>query len=143
MKYYHSSKNKIIQFEKSKTVDKGFHFGTYEQAKMRNHEGYLIEVELDIRKQRRSKDMGGQWESKIKSAKIIGANSIIYLNRYEGIKTENLMNALEKGINLEKISDTEFKKLFPEAQDSIIMFNPEDIKIISINKIKPRIKNRV
>lgn len=140
MNYYHSSKENIKIFEKNKTVDGGFHFGTLNQAKARNNKGYIVEVELDIRKYSRSKDTGGNWKTKIDSAKKRGCNAIIYLNRYEGISTNNLLEVLNKGIDIDKLSDKDFKKYFPESEDSILMFNSEDIKII--NSLKLEQKNK-
>ncbi len=127
---YHASKEPIESFDARKTVDGGFHFGTAPQANMRvSGEGkQLTPVYLAIENPRRSKDTGGNWRSRIAAAKAAGNDGIVYLNRYEGTSFENVNKAHEEGINLDKLSDGEFKKRFPEAADSYIAFEPEQIK---------------
>jgi hypothetical protein len=74
------------------------------------------------------KDSGGNWKSKIQRAKRQGYDAIVYLNRYEGTKTENVIK--NQGKDLDRISDNQFKKLFPEASDSYIVFSEKQVKII-------------
>jgi hypothetical protein len=130
MLVYHSGKEKIEQFDAAKTVDGGFHFGTYEQAKMRGGKrGEMLVARLAISNPRRSKDMGGNWKAKIVSAKATGHDGIVYLNRYEGVTAERIKALSESGqLNkLDQMSDAEFRQVVPEARDSYIAFRPEQI----------------
>lgn len=54
-----------------------------------------------------------------------GIDGIIYLNRFE-INTPNIIEELEEE---GRISDAEFKKYVPEAEDSWIVFEPKNIKL--------------
>jgi hypothetical protein len=130
MLVYHSGKEKIERFDAAKTVGGGFHFGTYEQAKMRGGKrGETFVARLAISNPRRSKDMGGNWKAKITSAKAGGHDGIVYLNRYEGVTAERIKALSESGqLNkLDQLSDAEFRRVVPEARDSYIAFRPEQI----------------
>lgn len=127
---YHGTKDDIVSFDKDKTIDGGFHFGSNKQANMRvsGKDKKIIPVYLKAKKLSRSKDTGGNWKSKIKSAKSAGKDGIVYLNRYEGITLESIEIAQTAGINPDKLSDKKFKEWFPEAEDSYIVFEPKQIK---------------
>ncbi len=129
---YHGTNSQFDTFDSKATVDGGIHFGTKEQATMRTKaEGRrLIGAELATENLRRSRDMGGNWKSKIASAKAAGHDGIVYLNRYEGISTETVLRAQREGVNLDKLTDAQFRKFAPEAQDSYIVFDPKQIKQI-------------
>lgn len=129
---YHGTNADIQEFDRSKTVDGGFHFGTSAQANMRaSGQGKnLMPVFLSAEKLQRSKDLGGNWKSKIKSAKSAGKDGIVYLNRYEGLSSEVITRLSDAGLlsKLDRMSDAEFKRAVPEAQDSYIVFEPDQIK---------------
>lgn len=130
---YHGTNDEFSEFDVSKTVDGGIHFGEIDQALMRSAgaKKYLIQVELNVKKPRRSKDDGGNWSSKIRSAKNLGFDSIIYLNRFEGIKQESLVSSTKQAKDIDRLTDIEFRKHFPEARDSWIVFEKHQIHIVS------------
>lgn len=125
---YHGTREAFNDFSRSLTVDGGFHFGSLTQAQVRNR-AVAIPVYLKITHPRRSKDTGGNWRQKIISAKKAGHDGIIYLNRYEGITLETILRAESKGVDLDKLTDDEFRKFVPEAQDSYIAFYSVQIKV--------------
>lgn len=135
MKVFHGTGVDFEKFDSARTIDGAFHFGTAEQAIMRRSgKGKrIIEAAVNIRKPRRSKDSGGQWASRIKSAKSAGFDGIVYLNRYEGISSETVDLAIERGLDLDSLTDKEFKKFAPEARDSWIAFEVSQIKILDHN----------
>lgn len=131
--FYHGTNKDFVKISINNTVDGGIHIGTLAQANMRSAgvNKRILEVFVDIRKPRRSKDAGGNWKSKIASAKKSGFDSIVYLNRYEGISLESIQKAENFNINLDAISDAEFKQIVPEAQDSYIVFSDSQIRLLS------------
>ena len=116
---YHGSKSQIDRFDASKTIDGGLHFGSKSQASMRSskilHPAYLYAKNL-----RRSKDTGSNWKAKIASAKAAGYDGIVYLNRYEGVSKETVFRLHSQGLSekLDRMSDAEFRRAVPEAEDS-------------------------
>lgn len=130
MVVYHGTKGDIAEFDSSQTVDGGFHFGTTAQASMRVSGAgkNLMPVYLKIEDWQRSKDLGGKWKAKIKSAKSSGKDGIVYLNRYEGIDYATIERAEAEGFNLDKVSDARLRDFAPELADSYIVFDPTQIK---------------
>lgn len=128
---YHGTVADLTQFDKTETVDGGFHFGEAKQANMRvaGASGRnLMPVYLSITSPRRSKDAGGRWKAKIVSAKSAGHDGLIYLNRYEGVGIETVQKAQQEGVSLDRLSDAEFRRYAKEARDSYVAFRPEQIK---------------
>lgn len=133
---YHGTKDRFDSFDRAKTVDGGFHFGTRDQAIIRcGRSGTLIAALLEIRNPRRSKDLGRGWKSRIESAKNAGHDGIIYLNRYEGISRATVMRAYEEKLDLDVFPDAEFLKYAPEARDSYIAFYPKQIHVVFMEEI--------
>ena len=136
---YHGTKNDFNVFEEMPGSDGGFHFGTKEQASMRVGKGELKAVFLNIRNLERVSDLRyttpatSNWKANIKKAKRNDFDGIVYLNRSEGLSYDTIDYANEKGINLDAISEQKFKKIAPEAQDSYIVFNPNQIKSATDN----------
>ena len=132
---YHST-NIGVHFEEIQLgKDGGIHFGSYAQAKARNM-GNIYEAQIDPKKVRRCKDPGHGWEKKIKDAKNRGFDAIIYLNRYEGLDRDTIIQRVQEGWTMDKcepLSDKKFKKLFPEARDSYIVFEGPDILQVEQN----------
>jgi len=112
------------------------HFGSMAQAKMRRagEDSKILAAHLDVKNPRRCKDMGGNWKKKIASAKAKGKDAIVYLNRYEGMTTANVVKAHEAGIDLDRLSDKEFKKWFPEAEDSYIVFSEKQVALLQLQE---------
>lgn len=106
--------------------DGGIHVGTRAQADMRSC-AFLHRVSLDVSPTRisRSKDTGGEWERAIKRAKRIGGHAIRYLNRYEGLA----LNSVLADLDLDGMSDAAFRKAVPEARDSLIVLDPERVRV--------------
>ena len=149
---WHGSRTNITVFDKqlaqiqSQLKVNGFHFGSKSQAKMRNSE-YLIPVYLKIDKIKTVKDNGGGWFAVIEKAKQEGYDGIKYLNRYEGIPHSEYQKAAEintdfkSSWDLDKFTDSEFKKMFPSAEYSYIVFEPTQIKIADGTNTKFDINN--
>jgi hypothetical protein len=108
----------------------------------------MLKARLNIQKIKRVKDRGstGLWRRTIDAAKNAGYDGIVYLNRHEGIPMgkNDVCNRVERAgyssevVNkclrsiyrpgwLNTISDEEFKHLYPEAEDSYIVFYPDQI----------------
>lgn len=140
---YHGTKKGVTTLSPALSGG-GLHFGTKAQAEMRavGGEKQLIAAHLCIRKPARCIDTGGgDWASKIRSAKASGRDGIVYLNRYEGIPPEAFDRALRalavmRGHagqratheDLDKLRDDQFRQLIPEARDSYIVFSGEQIR---------------
>ena len=136
---FHGTKKTFESFDK-RMATSGFHFGSEVQAKMRvtGAGQVLMPAHLAITRPRRSKDTGGKWAAKMRSARSAGHNGIVYLNRYEGIPLEAFERAAQTLVatrgglptisRLDYLTDAEFKKLIPEATDSYIAFEPEQIR---------------
>lgn len=107
--------------------DGGIHVGTYAQAKMRSlgTGQKVIGFHINVRRIKTVKDTGGNWKPTIKAAKKQGYDGIRYLNRYEGMTTENVIK--NQGKDLDVVSDADFKTLFPEAEYSYIVFKPNQL----------------
>jgi hypothetical protein len=90
----------------------------------------LLPVYLKAANLRRSKDLGGQWKTKIAAAKAAGNDAIVYLNRYEGLDSNVIQRLQSLGLlqRLDDLSDEEFRRAVPQARDSYIVFRPEHIK---------------
>lgn len=128
---YHGTREQFDQLDPKHTVDGGLHFGSLAQAKMRcGSKGRIIKAEVRIAKARSSKDAGGNWASKIKSAKSAGFDAISYLNRYEGIDIDSLNKVLDSGKDPDRMTDAQFRKAFPEAEESVIVFNVDQVRIL-------------
>ena len=134
LRLYHSTKQQVDRLDVSKTIDGGLHFGTAPQAEMRNSkkDRTIFEVVVNVRKPRRSRDSGGGWLSKIRSAKKAGFDGIVYLNRFEGIAVSTIVKAAESGVDLDALSDADFRRFAPEAQDSWIVFDNSQFRILSV-----------
>jgi len=130
LRVYHATGADINEFQPG--VDGGIHFGTAEQANMRSPaRGNVVPVYLRAEKLKRTKDSEGNWKKTIARAKREGNEGIVYLNRYEGIPREEFQAAFDKGITQEQMDsmpDSRFRKMFPSARDSYIVFEPTQIK---------------
>lgn len=137
--YYHGSKTLFDRFDPKQTVDGGLHVGSYEQAEVRaGPSGVVMKLIISASKIRKSRDTGGNWKVKIESAKSAGFDAIEYVNRHEGVKTETLMRAIEKGIKPDELSDREFLEHFPECTPSLILFYPDQVKIDGVICLKTK-----
>lgn len=125
---YHGTIHDFDVFDINKCVG-GIHLGTIQQALTRcDHQGYVLQVELSYERIRRSKDMGGGWKKKITSAQTKDCDAIVYLNRYEGMGFGEFKTY--SPARLDTMSDQQFKKIIPNATDSWIAFNCEQVLII-------------
>jgi hypothetical protein len=128
---YHGTAADFDRFDPSETIDGGLHFGTLEQARIRvaGQGKQLLRVSINVLNPQRSRDTGSGWKNKIRSAKGMGYDGIVYLNRYEGISQETIARADRDGVDLDRLSDKEFRKYAPEARDSWIAFNAAQVVI--------------
>lgn len=140
---YHATGAVFDEFQPGK--DGGIHFGTAAQANMRAPaRANVIPVYLHAKKLKRIRDSEGNWKKAIARAKREGYDGIVYLNRYEGIPREEFQVAYDKGMSqelMDKIPDKKFRKEFPSAEDSYIVFNAGQIKsALEVNSLpgKPR-----
>lgn len=140
LRLYHGTREAFDALDPARTVDGGLHFGSQAQARMRaGSKGRLIEAHLEVRSARRSRDTGGQWRARIASAKAAGHDAIIYLNRYEGLLLERVLQAQADGVDLDRLTDAQFRKRVPEATDSWIVFSPEQVRVLEMPTApKPR-----
>lgn len=69
------------------------------------------------------------WKARIAAAKKAGADAIVYLNRYEGMTTDIIERLQHAGDlhRLDGLSDSAFLRLVPEAQDSYIVWDLDQI----------------
>ena len=126
----------LAGFDPKMTKDGGVHFGDFDQAYMRNQDS-IVPVTLDFERTKRCKDHGSGWKDEIKKARKQGYDSIVYLNRYEGVPTMALQRLFALGLGtleIDKWPDAKFKRYVPEARDSYIAFYPNQIKIVEVPK---------
>jgi hypothetical protein len=132
----------------------GSHFGNQAQAhdsgfigEESRDEGQIYPVHLSIKNPIRLRDygsfegykvatqlrnMGHSIKKEISNKEVqdylksLGYDGIVYLNRREGLK--NWKSGLQSPKSLSEHSDEAFKKVYPEAEDSYIAFDPHQIK---------------
>lgn len=132
LRLWHGSKGEVERFDPSATRDRGCHFGTREQAEMRNA-AVLHLVEIEVTRVRRCRDRG-DFAAAIRSARAAGFDAIVYLNRYEAMTTERIeaLQAAGKLHGLDDVSDAAFRRLVPEARDSLIALAADRIRILEV-----------
>lgn len=131
---YHGTRAAFDQFARQKGGDNGFHFGTKAQASMRvGKQGSLKPFILKARKLKRLRDRGSWTKDQIARTKRDGYDGIVYLNRYEGTVAARNEAALKRytGEQLDRLSDSEFSKLFPENEDSYVVFDNSQIRPVN------------
>jgi hypothetical protein len=138
---YHGTHQGVDTLDAAKTVDGGLHVGTRAQAQMRNAQR-LFHVHLDLGRVRRSQDRGGDWADRIKDARTRGFDAIVYLNRYEGIPLSQVQRAADEGVDLDRLSDQQFRRRIPEAHDSWIVLNPHAVTVVGVEDRPARTKRR-
>jgi hypothetical protein len=129
---FHRTTEQFEQLDPARTRDGGIHFGHSGQALMRaGKNSHVFRVALKASKVRRCKDTGGNWKARIAAAKKAGADAIVYLNRYEGMTTDIIERLQQSGDlhRLDGLSDTAFLRLVPEAQDSYIVWDLDQIHL--------------
>lgn len=128
---WHGSSSRIERFE-GDALTGTIHLGTLAQAAMRSGGKHLHLVEISMPRLKRVQDHGHDRADQIRKARAAGYDGLVYLNRYEGIEVSSIEAALAKnpGINLDRISDAAFRKLFPEASDSYLSFDPHHCKFL-------------
>lgn len=105
------------------------HVGTKEQALMRGGK-YLYRISFkDDRKIPRLKDSGA-WQGKTLQRHARKAGMVVYLNRHEGITSEEFTQALAKNKNIDDLTDAQFARAIPSAADSWIILDPECVRKI-------------
>lgn len=116
----------------------GIHLGTEAQARMRNS-AVLYRVEVEAGRSRRSRDEGGGWAARIRSARGAGLHSIVYLNRWEGIPAERIAALAAAGdlARLDRLPDAAFRRLVPEARGSLLVWDPGRLRILERLEARP------
>lgn len=127
IRFYHGSHRTPEDFLAS-AKERGLHFGTAAQANTRvlgrQEGGALFPAYLHVRNPKRVVDTGSNnWKQEIKAAIGDGHDSLVYLNRYEGIDPREFDAAREEGIDIDALTDKQFQKRFPSARDSYVVFD--------------------
>lgn len=112
--------------------DGGVHVGTRAQAEMRNS-AFLHKVRFlgDSGRLKRSKDRGLDWRGRIAAARYAGLDGVVYLNRYEGMSNAAIV-ALAEHPDPDRLSDAAFRKLVPDAEDSLIILDESNAVVDEI-----------
>lgn len=132
LQLWHGSHEKLDKF-RGDALEGIVHLGTLAQAAMRSGDRYLHVVQVDLQYLKRVRDTGSDRRSQISQARRAGYNGLVYLNRYEGIEACRLEAVLKTipARDLDTISDTRFRQIFPDARDSFLSFDPHMCKIIA------------
>lgn len=129
---WHGSDHQIEKFE-GDALQGHVHLGSFDQAMMRSGSRHLHLVSAPSGNLMRIRDKGSDNLASIARARRQGHDGLIYLNRYEGIpyaEVEAFLQRFPKR-DPDKISDAEFRKYFPSAQDSMISIDPHDCKVLA------------
>lgn len=146
---HHGTAEQDLQaFRRGGIESLGVHLGTRAQAVKRGSE--MLDLYAAIQNPIRLADCG-DWRPKVvldqlrrlgfdpREAKNanrlrvelerLGFDGVVYLNRYEGLRTDAL-NLVDHNWKYgpAALSDEAFKKRFPDAQDSWIVFHPHQVK---------------
>lgn len=122
--FYHASEGPLDH----ESLKPFLHVGTLEQAKMRRHKGIIHRIEIkQSQRITTMKDMGIWTDSRLKQA-TRRAPLARYLNRFEGISVDDLVEAALYA----DVSDNIFKKKVPSAHVSWIILDPSIITSIRI-----------
>lgn len=133
MQLWHGSKTPIEDFSVGSAAGRReLHLGTLDQAAMRNC-AHLYLFEFDPGRIRRVKDNGEVGGATCDQARRAGFDSVVYLNRYEGMTLQRLQALADDGVldKIDRFPDAKFKKHVPEAQDSYAVLNPESVTLIA------------
>lgn len=133
---FHKTKTDFTTFTDEK--GDGLHFGSAAQASARGVGGgaRTMPVYLKAERLKRMKDQAWGWKAALKAARRSGFDGVVYLNRFEGISRERFQEAFDKGITQDQMNempDSRFRKLFPEASDSFIVFTSTQVKSVLAN----------
>lgn len=118
----------------------GIHVGTLAQARMRAAGGTVLKLRLRasaVSRIPRVRDQDGYWRTVLRRRARQGDRILTYLNRYEGIPTDRVIETLGHDLDCARMTDAAFRKLVPEAQDSWIVLDPSLIEILG-SVPKPR-----
>jgi len=132
LRLWHGSSRPLEKF-RGDALSGIVHLGSLEQAAMRSGGMHLHLVEVRLDKVKRVRDSGSYRTSAIGKARRAGYDGLVYLNRYEGIPAAHLEAALREksSLDLDRMCDAGFRKLFPEAKDSYISFDPHSCRILA------------
>ena len=108
------------------------HVGTLQQASMRCGGKYFHLIEVPDGKSKRIRDKGSDNAATIRRARKSGYTHLVYLNRYEGIDTDELETALERhpNVDFDTLTDREFRQIFPSQKDSLVVLDPGHVKVL-------------
>lgn len=122
----------------------GIHVGTLAQARMRAAGGTVLKLRLRasaVSRIPRVRDQDGYWKTFLRRRARQGDRILTYLNRHEGIPADRVMKTLDRDLGCARMTDTAFRKLVPEAEDSWIVLDPSLIEILGSVR-KPRVPTR-
>ena len=130
MTLYHGTGPGFTDFEASKML----HLGTVEQAMMRQR-GVVVGCLVGRLALLRKKDRGGDWKRQVTEIRSKGLDGVVYLNRYEGIPRGRFAELEKRGYTheqLNKLPDSKFKALVPEAQDSYLLLDKKRVIVATV-----------
>lgn len=115
--------------------------GSLAQARMRAGKGAVLRVRIKLDHLNGSipkvRDQEGSWEKLLKRRRSRRQVIVEYLNRYEGLPVERVIAISEKETSaLSTMSDRDFAKLVPEAEQSWVILDPGLIEVLGEEKSK-------
>lgn len=126
MEFWHSSERRLSLMD----ITIGLHVGSFAQAKMRRPNGIMHKIKVKPSTSMTTMKDHGSWSpSRLRQA-LRRAPLARYLNRFEGIKVEDLSEA---ALCADK-SDRIFAKRVPSASESWIILDPTIISAIEIHQ---------
>lgn len=131
LRLWHGSMTPVEEFAGTPSRAE-LHLGSFKQARMRGHR-HLYLFEVDPGKTRRVRDSGEVGRTVCAAARRSGFDAVVYLNRWEGMSAEHVERAIKEGVSdrLDRMSDRDFLKWFPEAQDSWAILDPSRARLIA------------
>lgn len=120
----------------------GIHLGTLAQARMRAGTGTVLKVRIlasKVRRIPRVRDRDGYWKDYLRRRARQGDRILAYLNRYEGIPVNRVIETRHADLSCKALNDASFRKLVPEATDSWIVLDPDLVEILgTVRRTKPK-----
>lgn len=126
--WWHGSNAEFDRFNPDLLANGALHVGTYAQARMRNSR-FLYRIFVPDGSYQVSRDLGGNWAGKIRAARRKRRAGILYLNRYEGLSQESVRR-LSLISDPDTLSPARFRKLAPDADNSLIILDLSAITIL-------------
>ena len=131
--WWHSGNPELSAVGKP-NINGGLHLGTLPQALMRRRpedglHAFRVKMPSGRRRWGYMKDIGGSWKKRCDAHRHRGKLAMVYLNRVEGCFHHG--GGPRPSMDwMKSVTDTEFRKVFPEAAWSLIVLSPEVLEPI-------------